>query len=91
MLIALCGLILLGYQWMMQCNAEAEAYRIQLTEAAMERGQTRIVLPGYPYEAYVHGEESPAIESYYYYHTEGDITFSLVDYEDWDFTAHQPK
>lgn len=90
-LIALCALILLGYQWMMQCNAGAEAYRIQLTEAAMERGQTHIVLPGYPYEAYVHGEESPAIESYYYYHTDGDITFSLVDYEDWDFTAHQPK
>ena len=82
--VCLCaGAVLAAFLFMMVENGRFEAVRVAYTEQQIAAGATQITLPDYPYADYVYGEDSKAIESYYYRDAPGDITFALVPYEAW--------
>lgn len=80
----MCSLLLAGNLHIHIRNGQTEQLRKSITQQAMERGDTTITLPGYPYKTYIHGEsQNNAISAYYYYETAGDITFQFESYENW--------
>lgn len=83
MILASC-LLLLGNMWIHFKNGSVERLRVQIAEEAMQRGDSVIELPGYPYPRYIHGDASiGAIGSFYYYSKCGDITFQFTPYKQW--------
>lgn len=82
--VCLCACaVLAAFLFMMVENGRFEAVRVAYTEQQIAAGATQITLPDYPYADYVYGEDSKAIESYYYRDAPGDIPFALVPYEAW--------
>lgn len=81
--ILVSAAVLVSYLWIAMWNGRVEAIRIARTEQQMAEHAETIVLPSYPYLAYVHGGDGPAIQNYYYYETPGDIDFQFISYRDW--------
>ncbi len=81
--ILVSAAVLVSYLWIAMWNGRVETIRIACTEQQMAEHAETIVLPSYPYLAYVHGGDGPAIQSYYYYETPGDIAFQFVPYREW--------
>ena len=78
-----CCLVLLGNLWVYYRNGRTEQLRNQIVAEAMERGDTSITLPSFPYPIYTHRGNSSAMTWYYYYQSKGDITFEYQSYGDW--------
>ena len=75
--------VLTVYLWTAVWNGHCERTRISRIEAAMDAGQTTVVLPSYPYTAYVHNGNGGAIRYYYYYEIPCDLEFQYVAYQEW--------
>ena len=75
--------VLTGYLWTAVWNGHCERVRISRIEAAMEAGESSVVLPSYPYTAYVHNGNGGAIRYYYYYEVPCDLEFQYVVHQDW--------
>ena len=75
--------VLTSYLWIAVWNGHCERTRISRIEAAMDAGQTSVVLPSYPYTAYVHNGNGGAIRYYYYYEVPCDLEFQYVIHEQW--------
>ena len=71
------------YLWTAVWNGHCEKVRISRIEAALESGQTSVVLPSYPYTAYVHNGNGGAIRYYYYFQKPCDLEFQYVPHQDW--------
>ena len=75
--------VLTGYLWTAVWNGHCERVRISRIEAALEAGQTSVVVPSFPYTAYVHNGNGGAIRYYYYHEKPCDLEFEYVIYQDW--------
>lgn len=75
--------VLSVYLWTAVWNGHCERVRISSIEAAMDAGQTSVVLPSYPYTDYVHNGNSGAIRYYYYYEIPCDLEFKYILHQDW--------
>lgn len=75
--------VLTVYLWTAVWNGHCERVRISRIEEAMAEGQTSVVLPSYPYTAYVHNGNGGAIRYYYYYEVPCDLEFEYVVHQDW--------
>lgn len=75
--------VLTVYLWTAVWNGHCERTRISRIKEAMATGQTSVVLPSYPYTAYVHNGNGGAIRYYYYYETPCDLEFQYVIHQDW--------
>ena len=71
------------YLWTAVWNGHCEQVRIQRIEDAMAAGETSVVLPSYPYPAYVHNGNGGAVRYYYYYDQPCDLEFQYVVHRDW--------
>lgn len=85
-----CG-ILLCFLWISAFNGYTQDVRIEYTQDQMRQGAQEICLPDYPYGDYVWDASSDSIQSYYYYETPGDISFTFTSYEDWDWGEYYAK
>ncbi len=75
--------VLSVYLWTAVWNGHCEQVRISQIEKAMAAGETSVVLPSYPYGAYVHNGNGGAIRYYYYYEVPCDLEFRYILHEDW--------
>lgn len=75
--------VLTVYLWTAVWNGHCEQVRIQRIEDAMAAGETSVVLPSYPYPAYVHNGNGGAVRYYYYYDQPCDLEFQYVVHRDW--------